>query len=330
MQDVEAPIVPVALDGVWGSIFSFEKQRFLWKWPRQIPYPVTVSFGPPMPPGATASEVRQVVQELLASAWSYRRGRMRPLQRAFVRSARRHPFRLAMAGSQSPKVSFGSALMKAIFLARRLKTVWAGQEKVGLLLPPSVPGALVNFAAMLLGKVPVNLNYTLSEQALASCIRQCEIKTVVTSKAFLEKVKLTVPCELVYLEERAARPRFGEKLAAFFMAWLLPVGWLERALGRAEESGAGRSGDGHFFQRQHGRAEGGHVEPLQHRLEHRADGTSLQPGRAGSFPGRAAVFPFVWFHRHACVCRRCWAWARFITPIRSMPRRSARWCATTK
>jgi acyl-[acyl-carrier-protein]-phospholipid O-acyltransferase/long-chain-fatty-acid--[acyl-carrier-protein] ligase len=160
---------------------------------------------------------------------------MRPLQRAFVRSARRHPFRFAMAGSQSPKVRFGSALMKTIFLARRLRAAWAGQEKVGLLLPPSVPGALVNFAAMLLGKVPVNLNYTLSEPALASCIRQCEIKTVVSSKAFLEKVKLTVPCELVCLEEHAAHPRFGEKLAAFFMAWLLPVGWLERALGRGKK-----------------------------------------------------------------------------------------------
>ena len=88
----------------------------------------------------------------MASAWSYRRGRMRPLHRAFVRSARRHPFRLAMAEAQSPKVSFGSALVKTVFLARRLKTVWAGQEKVGLLLPPSVPGALVNFAAMLSAK----------------------------------------------------------------------------------------------------------------------------------------------------------------------------------
>jgi acyl-[acyl-carrier-protein]-phospholipid O-acyltransferase/long-chain-fatty-acid--[acyl-carrier-protein] ligase len=235
MEGVEAPIVPVALDGVWGSIFSFEKRRFLWKWPRQIPYPVTVSFGAPMPPRATAREVRQTVQELLASAWGYRRGRMRTLPRAFVHSARRHPFRLALAGSQSPKASFGSALMKTVFLARRLKTVWAGQEKVGLLLPPSAPGALVNFAAMLLGKVPVNLNYTLPEPALASCIRQCEIKTVVTSKAFLEKVRITVPCELVTLEELAARPGFGEKLAAFFMAWLLPAGWLERALGRGKK-----------------------------------------------------------------------------------------------
>jgi acyl-[acyl-carrier-protein]-phospholipid O-acyltransferase/long-chain-fatty-acid--[acyl-carrier-protein] ligase len=195
-----------------------------------------------------------------------------------VLSARRHPFRFAMAGSQSPNVRFASALMKTIFLARRLRSAWAGQEKVGLLLPPSVPGALVNFAAMLLCKVPVNLNYTLSEQALASCIRQCDIKTVVTSKAFLEKVKLTVPCELVFLEERAAHPGAGEKLAAFFMAWLLPAGWLEWALGREKKVELDDLATVIFSSG--GRAEGGHVEPLQHRIEHRAVGTSVQPGQA--------------------------------------------------
>ena len=49
MKGVDAPIVPVNLDGVWGSIFSFERGRFIWKMPRSVPYPVTVSFGKPMP-----------------------------------------------------------------------------------------------------------------------------------------------------------------------------------------------------------------------------------------------------------------------------------------
>lgn len=236
MKDVEAPIVPVAIDGAWGSIFSFEKGRFLWKMPRHFPYPVTVAFGPPLPPTAKASEARQAVQELLALAWDRRRRLMRPLARAWVRSVRRHPFRLAMTDAQTPPVTFGTALVKTIFLARRLKAVWGGQKMVGLLLPPSVPGALVNFAAMLLGKVPVNLNYTVSEAVLASCARQCELQTVVSSKAFLDKVKLQVPCKLICLEDLAANPGAGEKLAAWLMAWLLPAAWLERALGRAEKA----------------------------------------------------------------------------------------------
>src|SRR5260370_6630775 len=64
---------------------------------------------------------------------------------------------------------------------------------VGILLPPSVLGALVNFAVMLLGKVPVNLNYTVSNEMLASCAQQCNLKTVVTARVFLEKVKKN-PC----------------------------------------------------------------------------------------------------------------------------------------
>ena len=260
MKEVDAPIVPVALDGVWGSLFSFEKRRFIWKMPHRIPHPVTVSFGTPMASRATAFEVRQAVQELQASAWRDRRDRMRPLHRAFVKTARRVPFRLAMVGAQTPKVSFGAAMVRVVFLARRLNKIWVGQPMVGLLLPPSVPGALVNFAALLSGKVPVNLNYTLSEEALASCVKQCDIKTVLTSRSFLEKVKLKIPGELVYLEEVvgleqrvpetldgdkkgnptgpvAGAPSAVEKLTAFLMAWLLPVGLLERALGSVKQPG---------------------------------------------------------------------------------------------
>src|SRR5579884_2160656 len=43
IKGLDAPIVPISLHGVWGSIFSFERNRFIWKFPRRIPYPVTVS-----------------------------------------------------------------------------------------------------------------------------------------------------------------------------------------------------------------------------------------------------------------------------------------------
>lgn len=231
MADVDAPIVPVALDGVWGSLFSFEQRRFIWKWPRRVPYLVTVSFGKPLPPNAGPSVVRQAVQELVAEAWPLRRARMKTIPQAFIRTARRHPWRFAMADSQTPKLSFGGALVRSVLLARRLRKIWAGQEMVGLLLPPSVGGALANYAALLSGKVPVNLNYTVSKETLAACAEQCGLKTVLTSRAFLEKVKLTVPGEAIFIEDVVQHPGLGEKLTAWLMARLLPVGGLERALG---------------------------------------------------------------------------------------------------
>ncbi|MCG3148571.1 MAG: Bifunctional protein Aas [Verrucomicrobiae bacterium] len=230
MKDVDAPIIPICLDNVWGSIFSYEKGRFLWKVPRYFPYPVTVSFGKPLPATATPFEVRQAVQELNTDAWPNRRPHMLLPHRAFVRKARHHPLRFFMADGRTPKLRFGTALTRTIYLARRLRSHWQEQEMVGILLPPSVGGALVNFAALLSGKVPVNLNYTANDAVLASCARQCNLKTVITSKEFVAKVKLTVPGEPIYLEDIAAKPGLGVKLTALAMTWTLPVRLLERAL----------------------------------------------------------------------------------------------------
>ena len=127
-------------------------------------------------------------------------------------------------------MSWGGALLAAILLARRLRETWAGQEMVGILLPPSIPGALVNFAALISGKIPVNLNYTSSNETLESCAQQCKLETVITTKLLLEKIPLKVPGKTVWLEEAAASPRVGEKIAALLL-WFLPGYWLERALG---------------------------------------------------------------------------------------------------
>src|SRR5712692_7406615 len=232
MKGVDAPIIPVNLDGVWGSIFSFERGRFLWKVPRRIPYPVTVSYGRPMPPDSTPFEVRQAVQDLHTEAYKYRKARMRTLHRAFLDTAWHHPLRFAMADQRVPKLRFGAARTRTVFLARRLKPLWQGQEMVGILLPPSVPAALVNFAALLCGKIPVNLNYTASNEILASCARQCALQTVVTSKAFLGRVPLQVPAKTLLLEDLAANPRVFEKILALLMSWCLPARWLEGALGQ--------------------------------------------------------------------------------------------------
>ncbi len=232
MRDVNAPIIPVCLDNVWGSIFSYERGRFFGKIPRYFPYPVTVGYGKPLPPTAQPIEVRQAVQELNTNAWEHRRGLMHSLQWFFIRTAHRHPFMFAMADQRLPRLNFGAALLRTLFLVGRLRPVWKDQEKVGILLPPSVPGALVNYAAMLLGKVPVNLNYTANEAVIASCAKQCELKTIVSSKAFLEKVKLNLPGNVLLLEDLAAKPRVGEKLRAL-LQWPIPAPLLARALGGA-------------------------------------------------------------------------------------------------
>lgn len=262
---------------MWGSIFSFEGHKFLWKMPRRFPYPITINFGKAMPPTATPFEVRQTVQELLAEAWLERKKRMRPLHHSFVVSARRRPRRIAMVDALTPAVTFSGALTRSILLARRLKKVWAGQKMVGLLLPPSVGGALANWAALFCGKVPVNLNYTLSEESLASCAKQCELKTILTSRAFIEKVKLKLPGEILFLEDlMKPAPSLWEKLTALFIARCLPVAWVERLLNNEPTRTGDRSRDA-LFCIDPGAAASNH--PAAHAHGIRSDGQEFEQGR---------------------------------------------------
>ncbi len=231
MKGVDAPVIPVNIDGIWGSIFSFEGGRYLWKFPRRIPYPVTVAFGKPMPSTTASQQARQAVQELGAEAYRHRKRYMRTLHRSFVQTSRRHPFRFAMADGRTPHLRFASLLLRTLFLARRLRTVWRDQQMVGILLPPSIAGAVVNLAGLLMGKVPVNLNYTAPNEVLNSCAQQCGIQTVITSKAFLERIHTQPPARAIMIEDLAEGPRFSEKLVAALIAWLLPVRLIEKSVG---------------------------------------------------------------------------------------------------
>jgi hypothetical protein len=94
-------------------------------------------------------------------------GNTKPLHRAFARGGI-PSLRDGGYAINSPSVRAGADGIPA----RRLERFGAGRNGRAA-APPSVPGALVNWA--LCGGVPVNLNYTVSEQT-PLCIRQCEIK----------------------------------------------------------------------------------------------------------------------------------------------------------
>jgi acyl-[acyl-carrier-protein]-phospholipid O-acyltransferase/long-chain-fatty-acid--[acyl-carrier-protein] ligase len=138
------------------------------------------------------------------------------LQGKLVGTSRRFGDKLALADSSGARATFSGALAKSVFLSGRLRGIWEAQEKVGLLVSPSVGGALLNWAALLMGKVPVNLNYTLSQEGIISCIEQCRITDVVVSAKLMKRLKLELPARIHVLEELDLRPRVVEKLTISF------------------------------------------------------------------------------------------------------------------
>jgi acyl-[acyl-carrier-protein]-phospholipid O-acyltransferase/long-chain-fatty-acid--[acyl-carrier-protein] ligase len=137
---LDVPVIPVHLDRVWGSMFSFKGGRFVWKWPRRLPYPVTVSFGAPLPATTTAEQARQTIQELGSAAVAYRRRPGDLLHRRFIATAKRRWSRRCIADSSGKTLTFGDTLVGSLLLARWLRAQHPHDRMVGLLLPASVGG----------------------------------------------------------------------------------------------------------------------------------------------------------------------------------------------
>ncbi len=230
-----APIVPVHLDGVWGSVFSYQGGRFLWKWPRQIPYPVTVSFGKPLASDSEAWKVRQAVMELSADAFAHRIARQRPLHATFIRTAKRYPRRLCMADSTGASLSFRRTLAATLALSARLrKELEPGETTVGIVLPACVPAALANVAVLMAGRIPVNLNFTTPETSLRAAVERAGLKTILTSPRFLAKTGVSLeglPARVLSMEELSGRITAISRVLSL-AATLAPAWLLERRVAR--------------------------------------------------------------------------------------------------
>jgi len=172
-------------------------------------------------PAATADAPASTPLTPLLTHW-------RSLQRAFVHQARALGGRTAMVDSTKASLTYAETLLRAVVLSRVLKRLLGPEPYVGLLLPPTVPGAVANIALMLLGKIPVNLNYTASQALVDSSIAQCGASTVITSRKVLDKFGIEPKAKLLLLEDVPAQVRPADKVWGASVAKFVPLaalGW---------------------------------------------------------------------------------------------------------
>ena len=154
------------------------------------------------------------------------------LPRALVRACRLSGGRLKVADSLGTRLSGRALLIRILCAMRVLERVLAPDEQaVGVMLPPTAAAAIVNAALVFMGRVAVNLNYTTSQQTLDLSIERAGLRHVLTSPAFLARVKLAVGSRLLDATELKSRLTTFDTLVAATQATCLPLGILERMLG---------------------------------------------------------------------------------------------------
>lgn len=137
-----------------------------------------------------------------------------------------------MSDSTGASLTGREVLIRALVLRRLLQRVLGPAEKnVGILLPPTVAGAVANLALALDRRVSVNLNYSLTPELILYSIDEANVRHVITSRAFMQRMPIELgDAEAIVLEDLAKTATGLDKAAAALLSYL-PLPLLERVLG---------------------------------------------------------------------------------------------------
>lgn len=189
IEGIDVPIIPFYLRGLWGSTFSraddYYKQLRRGNEKREI----VIAFGEALKSTAKTNEVKQAVIKLSFLAWDFYLSGQRPLHYSWLKCANNALFAKSIADHSSGiALSNLKVLTSVILFIKKLKGALKEEENIGVILPSSAAASIVNLALLALGKKPINLNYTLSVDNLKSAVETAELKTIITSKLFEQKL----------------------------------------------------------------------------------------------------------------------------------------------
>jgi len=228
-----ATLLPVRLDGLSHSYFSK-----MAHWPRKLFPRITLTILPPttlpMPDASNAKTrhyrlgeaLHRLMQEM-ALAGSTQCTLYGALSDAIRLHGRR---RRVVEDIRQVEYTYHDLLKMSLTFGRLAERFTEPGEKVGLFLPnmASTLGLLLGLSA--LGRVPAMLNHTAGVNGIQVACNAASIRTLMTSRAFVEQAKLADKLaalqgleRIVYLEDLCGKMTFRDKL--WLMGWAL---WFPR------------------------------------------------------------------------------------------------------
>ncbi|MFO7641077.1 MAG: AMP-binding protein [Candidatus Competibacteraceae bacterium] len=245
----DAALVPVYIEGAQYSLLSrlggIARRRLL---PR-----VRLTMLPPRrlsaPAGNSRARRRQLGRQLddLMVELAYAGMKIdQPLVSAMLEAWERHGGRRVILEDAQQRLGWRALFACAFILAELLEPECADQRKVGLLLPNSVAAIIAFLALHLRGRAPVFLNCAAGAPTLLSACRTAHIKTVITSRVFVETANLQShvaalgePVRVLFLEDLQPRATLPVRLRGWTRA-LVPALSFRRMAGpvRADDPAA--------------------------------------------------------------------------------------------
>jgi len=157
------------------------------------------------------------------------------LHQEFVRSAKKYSKKLAIKDKTTKSdVPYSRALIGALILAKKFQKYDKGY--LGIMIPTSAGCALATVGALMSGRIPVMINYSTGADKNAKYAQEkCSFKTIITSKALLEKINCPMVDGMVLIEDIMKSVTTGDKLKAALRT-KLPVSMILNSIHKGDEN----------------------------------------------------------------------------------------------
>lgn len=136
------------------------------------------------------------------------------LHQEFIKRAKKNGKKLAIIDRTTEKrITYSKALIASIILANKFKAYKDGF--IGVMIPNSAGSMLSVLGIVMAGRVPVMINY--STGAASNCEyaqNKCGFKTIITSRALLEKIGCRLVPGMVFIEDIMEKVTVKDKLQA--------------------------------------------------------------------------------------------------------------------
>jgi len=240
-EDTNSVILPFYLRGLWGSWFSRSSEKLKNLRSSGIKHDIIVSFGEQLSIETTPENLKKRIFDLSIESWEHYTSNLPSLGSAFIDTAKRNGDELSVADSIAGSLTNNKFLTAVICFSRLIKK-HSPEQNVGLLLPTSSAGYIANMATIILAKTVVNLNFTSSRETLEAAVNKAGIKSIYTSRKFMEKlakkgIELSdafPETQLIYMEDLKEDISKATSLRTLIIvlcspAWLLKLLYCKKA-----------------------------------------------------------------------------------------------------
>ena len=229
----DIPVIPVSLAMLWGSLFRVHNGKLHFITPHKLPIPLSICVGEPIPPDSSGFRIWQKIGELGAEVEMEPFPGEKTIHFRFMKRTKQHPFQVSFHDYDEKKpVRNISMLIRALVMTKKIRRILAERgdsgEYVGLLMPNKTITAALLLGIWYADRRAAILNFTAGPRALQGMIAKAKLKTIITSKLFVAKLKMEPLPEMVFLEDIAPTVTRGDKIAAILKAFCVPYGILIR------------------------------------------------------------------------------------------------------